>query len=224
MDLRVTDLQNMLNVSRKTLYRWIQARKIPAYRISGQYRFKREEIERWMGSSRVATATEAAPLEGRAETGIGELLRRGGIHYGIAGRSMEEALEAALAATVLPAGVAPSYLLPAVLERERLMSTGVGHGVAVPHPRHPMLATPEDERVSLCFLKEPLDFHAPDGMPVSALVLVLGATLKGQLRLLSLIASLCRQDEFLRMIARQAPPDEILDYVDARGVGGRSAE
>ena len=61
MDLRVTDLQNMLNVSRKTLYRWIQARKIPAYRISGQYRFRREEIDRWMGSSRVAVADERGP-------------------------------------------------------------------------------------------------------------------------------------------------------------------
>jgi PTS system nitrogen regulatory IIA component len=136
---------------------------------------------------------------------------------------MPEAVEAALEAATLPAAVAPSDLLAAVVERERLMSTGVGHGIAVPHPRQPMLARAEDERVSLCFLDQAVDFRAPDGAPVSALFVVLGASLKGQLRLLSLIASLCRQDEFLQMIARQASRAEILEYVDARKGGGRQA-
>lgn len=223
MDLRVTDLQNMLHVSRKTLYRWIQARKIPAYRISGQYRFRREEIDHWMGSSRVDVAAEGVRAQGEHLAPIGELLRRGGIHHHIEGRSMPEAVAAALAATPLPASVALPGLLAAVVERERLMSTGVGHGVAIPHPRQPILARSEDERVSLCFLDQAVDFKAPDGAPVSALFLVLGASLKGQLRLLSLIASLCRQDEFLRMIARQAPRDDILEYIDMLRSGGRQA-
>ncbi len=219
MDLRVTDLQNMLNVSRKTLYRWIQAKKIPAYRISGQYRFRREEIDRWMGSSRLAV--EEAPARGDLQSPMGELLRRGGICYRIEGATMAEAVAAALANTNLPESIAQSDLLSAVVERERLMTTGVGHGIAVPHPRDPMLARPEDERVSLCFLENPVDFRAPDGVPVSALFLVLGASLKGQLRLLSMIASLCRQDEFLRMIARRASRAEILEYIDAHRSSGR---
>lgn len=219
MDLRVTDLQSMLNVSRKTLYRWIQAKKIPAYRISGQYRFRREEIDRWMGSSRIAAAAGEAPFEGGRGVPIAELLRRGGIHYRIEGGSMPEVIEAALAVTALPAGIAPGDLLEAVVERERLMSTGVGHGIAVPHPRQPMLSKPEEERVSLCFLETPVDFKAPDGVPVSALFVVLGYSLKGQLRLLSLITSLCREDEFLQILARQASRTDILDYVEARRGG-----
>jgi PTS system nitrogen regulatory IIA component len=223
LDLRVTDLQSMLNVSRKTLYRWIQARKIPAYRISGQYRFRREEIERWMGGSRVAVGAPDARDDGEPTAAIGELLRRGGIHYRIEGSSMSEALAAALAATTLPASVAPQDLLAAVVERERLMSTGLGHGIAVPHPREPMLPGLEDERVSLCFLDEDVDFRAPDGAPVAVLFVVLGASLKGQLRLLSLIGGLCRQEEFRQLLARRASRREILDYVDAlKGVGRRA--
>ena len=222
MDLRVTDLQNMLNVSRKTLYRWIQAKKIPAYRISGQYRFRRDEIDRWMGSSRVAASAGESPIEGGGQAvPIAEMLRRGGIHYRTEGRSMPEAVEGALAATPLPPALAPAVLLQAVLERERLMSTGVGHGIAIPHPRQPMLSRPEDERVSLCFFDSPVDFRAPDGVQVSALFLVLGHSLKGQLRLLSLITSLCREDDFLQLLARQASRTDILDYVDARGGGRR---
>lgn len=47
--------------------------------------------------------------------------------------------------------------------RERLGSTGLGHGVAIPHGRTPGLATATGAFVRL---REPLDFGAPDGEPV----------------------------------------------------------
>ena len=84
-----------------------------------------------------------------------------------------------------------------------------------------MLSKPEEERVSLCFLENAVDFGAPDGVPVSALFVVLGYSLKGQLRLLSLVTSLCRQDDFLRLVARQASRTDILDYIGSRNGGLR---
>ena len=47
--------------------------------------------------------------------------------------------------------------------RERLGSTGLGHGVAIPHGRSAKVATAVG-----CFLRlaEPVDFGSPDGMPV----------------------------------------------------------
>lgn len=47
--------------------------------------------------------------------------------------------------------------------RERLGSTALGHGVAIPHGRTPGLATATGAFVRL---REPLDFGAPDGEPV----------------------------------------------------------
>ena len=38
MQLTVRDVARLLNVSEKTVYRWIKAREIPAYRINEQYR------------------------------------------------------------------------------------------------------------------------------------------------------------------------------------------
>ncbi|MGY6519426.1 MAG: PTS IIA-like nitrogen regulatory protein PtsN [Lysobacteraceae bacterium] len=47
--------------------------------------------------------------------------------------------------------------------RERLGSTGLGHGVAIPHGRTPGLGAASGAFVRL---REPLDFGAPDGEPV----------------------------------------------------------
>ena len=47
--------------------------------------------------------------------------------------------------------------------RERLGSTGLGHGVAIPHGRSSRLATATGVFMRLA---EPVDFNAPDGMPV----------------------------------------------------------
>ncbi len=39
MRLNIRDLSELLNVSEKTIRRWIKQGSIPAYRINGQYRF-----------------------------------------------------------------------------------------------------------------------------------------------------------------------------------------
>jgi PTS system nitrogen regulatory IIA component len=48
-------------------------------------------------------------------------------------------------------------------ERERLASTGLGHGVAIPHGRCGALDHP---RGAFLRLAAPIDFDAPDGRPV----------------------------------------------------------
>lgn len=51
----------------------------------------------------------------------------------------------------------------ALVGRERMGSTGLGHGVAIPHGRSAQVAT-----ASGCFMRlpEPVDFGSPDGKPV----------------------------------------------------------
>jgi PTS system nitrogen regulatory IIA component len=59
----------------------------------------------------------------------------------------------------LPAG----ELAERLAERERLASTGLGHGVAIPHGR---LGTLDQPRAAFLRLGAPVDFQAPDGQPV----------------------------------------------------------
>jgi PTS system nitrogen regulatory IIA component len=60
----------------------------------------------------------------------------------------------------------PSSVLESLLHRERLGSTGIGHGVAIPHGR---LAGIDQAYGALITLKEGIDYDAPDQQPVDLL-------------------------------------------------------
>jgi len=64
----------------------------------------------------------------------------------------------------------PDSVMEVVMAREQLGSTGIGHGVAIPHGRMPDLAAP---MVALARHNEGVDFDAIDGKPVHIVVLLL---------------------------------------------------
>jgi nitrogen PTS system EIIA component len=44
MQLGVREVAELLNVSEKTVYRWLKQGKLPAYKINDQYRIHRAEL------------------------------------------------------------------------------------------------------------------------------------------------------------------------------------
>ena len=48
MDLKIKDVSELLGVSEITVHRWLSDGKIPAYRIDGEARFSRMEVEDWI--------------------------------------------------------------------------------------------------------------------------------------------------------------------------------
>lgn len=147
--------------------------------------------------------------ENNDDVSLVDLLRRGGVFYNVAGSTPAEVLKDMAATVALPAGVEREALLKAVMEREALMPTAVGRGIAMPHPRSPVVPDPADQLVSVGFLQNPVDWQALDGRPVGTLVLILSATPKLHLRTLSRLSYLCQQEAFQRLLADRAPLEEL---------------
>lgn len=82
-------------------------------------------------------------------------------------------------------GVDPAMLLANVVERERLGSTGFGHGVAIPHGKVEGL-----QQIYGLFarLSEPVDYKAIDGAPVDLVFLLLSPVDAGAEHLKALAA------------------------------------
>src|SRR5262245_83405 len=96
----------------------------------------------------------------------------------------------------------------AVLERERLGSTGVGEGVAIPHARIETLSRPVG---GFARLLEPADFEAIDERPADLVFMLLAPTEAGadHLRALARAARVFRQER-VRQALRQAQTEEAV--------------
>ncbi len=46
--ISVTDVADHLGASRDTIYRWIEAQRLPAYRVGRHWKFKLDEVDRWV--------------------------------------------------------------------------------------------------------------------------------------------------------------------------------
>lgn len=92
-------------------------------------------------------------------------------------------------------GIARSIVSDNLFARERLGSTGLGHGVAVPHGRIKGLKAPLAAFVRLA---EPIPFESPDGQAVNLLIFLLipDHVTQQHLEILSEIAEMLSNDAF----------------------------
>lgn len=89
-------------------------------------------------------------------------------------------------------GVPQRRILDAILEREKLGSTGIGNGVAIPHAR---LGEIERPWGFFARLDRPLEFQAVDELPVDLVFLLLTTSVAGaeHLKALAQVSRLLRQ-------------------------------
>ena len=92
-----------------------------------------------------------------------------------------------------------SQLLSSLIAREKLGSTGLGQGIAIPHCR---IDNCTHAVGTLVTLEEAIDFDAPDGKPVDVLfVLLVPAEAQQQhLDILAAVAGLFSQQDFCKEI------------------------
>lgn len=101
-------------------------------------------------------------------------------------------------------------LLRVIMEREKLMSTGIGNGVALPHGKTNVVDT---SIAALATLKTPIDFDALDDKPVSIILLLVGTegNVGVHLRLLSRISRMVGSDQFRSALLKMTVPDEAYE-------------
>jgi PTS system nitrogen regulatory IIA component len=219
MQLGVRDVSKLLNVSEKTIYRWVSQGILPGYRVNEQYRFNRAELLEWATSRRMNVSAALFDEPESNSTPIPSLvegLQAGGIFYRLSGRDKESALRAVVEHLRLPEEVDREFLLRVFLAREALQSTGIGDGIAIPHVRNPIVLHVPRPMITLGFLEQAVDFGALDGKPVHVLFSLVSPTVRAHLRLLSRLSFALHDQGFKKAVIRQAAREEILR--DARRV------
>lgn len=213
MQLNVRDVARLMRVPERTVHRWVNQEQLPAHLVGGQLHFNRVELLEWATSRKLATPADfpGQPAAAAGDSdGLAQALTAGGVLYDTPGDSRQSALAAVVERMPLPENFDRRRLLDLFLSRESIGSTGVGDGIAIPHPRYPVVLPVRSATATICFLQQGIDFNAPDRKPVDTLFVLVSPTVHCHHKLLSQLATALQDGAFRELIRRRATQAAIL--------------
>ena len=112
----------------------------------------------------------------------------------------------------------PDSVFDALLQRERLGSTGMGKGIALPHARMPEVS---DAVAAFVQLPEGVDFDAIDGKPVDLAfaMLVPEEATEAHLQLLAILARMFSDQGFCKALREAETSGRILELIQQQAAG-----
>ncbi|MBI5866627.1 MAG: PTS sugar transporter subunit IIA [Planctomycetes bacterium] len=212
MDLTAKDAARMLNLPEEQIYAWIRNGTLPSYRIKDRYRLNRVELLEWAAARDIQIAPEffREKREANGDLVLTNSLARGGVLPDIPGADKSSVLKEVCARLKLPEQFDRDELHSVLVAREALCSTGIGNGIAIPHPRGPIVLGLTEPHVSLAFLRTPIDYRALDKKPVSILFVIISTTVHIHLVLLSHLMFALQDAGFRGMLERRGSEELII--------------
>lgn len=217
MQLTVRDAARLLGVTEQVLERWVRRGELPAEEVDDRYRFNRVELLEWAAQHKIPVSAEILEDPGLVPKGLpplSEAVRAGGIHRGIRGTDKTEVLRQVVERAPAPPEFDRGFLLGMLLARERLGSTSLGNGIAIPHPRDPIVLRVDRPAVAVFLLDEPFDFGEAEGLPVHTLCLLISPSTRAHLHLLASLANGLRDPALVAKLRERAPSGEILAEIE----------
>lgn len=145
---------------------------------------------------------------------IADILTREGVFTAVRATSKKQALQELARRAAGLAGVGERAIFDVLLERERLGTTGVGRGIAIPHGKLPDL-----DRLYGFFalLDQPIDFESVDNQPVDILFLLLAPETAGadHLKALARISRLLRDGDLCQKFRDSSDRDALYKLLAA---------
>ena len=215
MFLKVSELAAAAGVDEKTVLNWIKNQGLPAHKQDDRYRINRVDLLEWATNQGITIPPEIFVVNNETNhlSSVSEALQHGGIFFNLPGDTPESALREVVSRLTLPPGLDPEFLLQTLLAREALGSTSLGNGIAIPHVRNPIVGLAGESAISLCFLKNPIDFDAVDGLPVTILFTLVTPNVKEHLHLLAKLAFLLHDQPFHELLHRPTSETEIMSAI-----------
>jgi fructose PTS system EIIBC or EIIC component len=142
---------------------------------------------------------------------INELLNKNVVISELRGRNKEEIINELVDLFKNDARVTDlEKVRQSVLEREKIMSTGVGKGFAIPHGK---TGAVNDILAAFGKTSSPVDYQALDNQPVNLVFLLVGKEnlVSTHIKLLSRISRMMNKDDFRRSLSEAESAEEILN-------------
>ena len=218
MQLTLSQVAKLFSSSENDITRWIKNENLPVHQLESHLRFDSAELLEWAATTKRAFSPaifHEISSDLVKEVSLADALERGGVALHVQGNNRDEVLHAAIGDMPLPAFFDRENLLQLLISREKSGGTAIGNGIAIPHPRYPVVLPGGTSVVRACYLEHPLDFHARDGELVDTLFLMVCPTVHEHLHLLARLSSFFRSEDSLKLLRSRPDKGRLVSAVRA---------
>ena len=212
----INELATLLHLMPKQVQRMAEREQIPGQRLDGEWRFSHAEIHQWLEDK--LHNQEYEEVVASHLISLSDLMSVDGIALPLEAKTASSVIDA-----MVETGMATGLLwdgeamAEAVRVREKMLSTTLECGVALMHPRRPMVRILAEPFVALGITPRPI----PTGSVGSGLhssmadvfFLICSTDDTAHLRTLARISKLLRLDSFLDDLRNAQSPEEVLSII-----------
>jgi len=208
------ELAEYIQLNEKTVIKMAQDGRLPGVKISNKWRFHLSAIDDYLQSNVTKMPDDDLDMIIKTAEHIIPLSRLTGlslINLDLKATNQEQVLnelaEIARSGGILSETEEFRQLLG---EREAMLSTAIGKGVAIPHPRDPQAGMFERPHIIIGRSKKGIEFHAPDNEKVHLFFVSCATNEYVHLRLLAKISKLLHVPEIHQRLLTVKSNEELI--------------
>ncbi len=213
MDLTIKDISLLLLTPEKEVNNLVRMKGIPFQTIQDKLVFNKQQIVEWALSRNIPinVSTHKKMSEYHVKT-LNTILTQDSFFYDCE-LSERTYIEQMVKLIDLEENVDKGIIVQLLKNREELMSTAIGNGISLPHPRIPLMVGKDKPLINFFFSQKPLDLKSLDGKPVHTIILMISQTIKQHLSLLAHLSFLLSREEFRFSLEKRLNYKEIVDII-----------
>lgn len=213
--MTLREIAGYLKVSEKTVLRMARAGDIPGAKISGQWRFHRGVLDMWLASKMEAAPDDSLlnilKTKRQSIDRIPQLVNSNRLVLNMPPAGKHEILLSLVKAAENEGLLEdPGSFLQLVLEREEVVSTAIGGGIAVPHTHVHENSGIREPFIVIGVCPEGTDFESLDGAPTYVFFLLGAIDVAQHLKLMAKMVLLCRNTMFIERIRISSSSNEVM--------------
>lgn len=212
--LTTQELADYIKLNEKTILKMAQQGELPGVKVGNQWRFHLEAVDRYLQKgimqtpeeeldSVISTTDKLTPLSRLLEESLIELDLKAENKREVLSGIVDIAYKANIVKT-------PEDLFRRLVEREEMLSTAVGNGIAVPHPRDFEPTLFQRPNIVMAKSRDGVDFSSPDGKKVHLFFMTCAPNMMIHLKLLAKISKLLHVEGVIDRFMQASTSNEII--------------